>query len=426
MCDTIVALNDITDEDIVIFAKNSDRDPNEPHELVFIPKLSHDEENIKCTYISIPQVEETNAVFLSKPSWIWGCEMGVNEHGVAMGNEAVFTKTPAKDKALLGMDLMRLSLERGKNAKECLEIITNLLEKYGQGGNAGYDKKAYYNNSFLIADSKESWVLETTGRSWVAEKVKTPVRSISNGLTIETHHDLSSADVKPGTNFKKKHSDFIYTKGSKSAFRHEFTQQTLLSKGRKINTKDLFALLRSHHLPKDEWNPSKGSMADICMHAGLTLTRPSQTTSSIVVELHESFQLIWYTATSAPCTSVFKPFCFTGGLPDLGMPPSKTFDDNSSWWHHELLHREIIRDYQARIAVIEKEREELEKSFLRKALEHKKNKADPNTWRKFSEECLNAAKDAEDRWLQTVKNMPITKKEWKRWSKINKKAGIFL
>jgi hypothetical protein len=32
------------------------------------------------------------------------------------------------------MDLVRLGLERGKTALECLHIITNLIETVGQGG----------------------------------------------------------------------------------------------------------------------------------------------------------------------------------------------------------------------------------------------------------------------------------------------------
>ncbi len=67
---------------------------------------------VQCTYISIPQVAATHAVVLSKPSWIWGAEMGANEHGVVIGNEALFTRVQCEGKALLGMDLVRLALER--------------------------------------------------------------------------------------------------------------------------------------------------------------------------------------------------------------------------------------------------------------------------------------------------------------------------
>lgn len=68
----------------------------------------------------------------------------------------------------------RLGLERGSTARQCLDVITTLLEMLGQGGPCSEDDPSMtYHNSFLIVDRKaEAWVLETAGRYWVAEKVE--------------------------------------------------------------------------------------------------------------------------------------------------------------------------------------------------------------------------------------------------------------
>jgi dipeptidase len=86
-------------------------------------------------------------------------------------------------KGLLGMDIIRLALERTKSSKEALNFIINTIETYGQGGNASYEHKMLYSNSFMIADPNEAWVLETAGKYWVAKKVE-DFYTISNALTI--------------------------------------------------------------------------------------------------------------------------------------------------------------------------------------------------------------------------------------------------
>jgi len=42
-------------------------------------------------------------------------------------------ESPSKENGLLGMDLLRLGLERGKTAQEAVNVITSLLEEHGQG-----------------------------------------------------------------------------------------------------------------------------------------------------------------------------------------------------------------------------------------------------------------------------------------------------
>ena len=173
MCDTIVALGSATRDGAVLFGKNSDREPDEVQNIKIYPHQQHKpDEYVKCTYISIPQVSETARVLLCQPFWMFGAEMGANEYGVVMGNEALFTREKPNTTGLTGMDLLRLALERSQTAREALETIIELLEKYGQGGNCGYRQKFSYMNSFLIADPGEAYVLETVKSWWAWKQVK--------------------------------------------------------------------------------------------------------------------------------------------------------------------------------------------------------------------------------------------------------------
>ncbi|MBV99447.1 Secernin-3, partial [Eschrichtius robustus] len=219
-CDTFVALPPATVNNRIIFGKNSDRPCDEVQEVVYFPAAVHDnlKEHLKCTYIEIDQVPETYAIVLSRPAWLWGAEMGANEHGVCIGNEAVWGREEVCDEeALLGMDLVRLGLERADTAEKALNVIVDLLEKYGQGGNCSEGRMVFsYHNSFLIADRNEAWVLETAGKYWAAEKVQEGVRNISNQLSITTkidreHPDMRSYAKQKGWWDGKKEFDFAAT-----------------------------------------------------------------------------------------------------------------------------------------------------------------------------------------------------------------------
>ncbi len=371
MCDTLVALPKATKDGVAIFAKNSDREPNEAQVLEYYPRMGHDEEYVRCTYIEVPQVKETYAVLISRPFWIWGAEMGVNEWGVAIGNEAVFTREPYRKTGLTGMDMVRLALERCRTAREALELIIRLLEEYGQGGNCGYTRPMYYHNSFLIADPREAWVLETAGEYWVAQRVK-GVRSISNALTIErdwdmAHPRLIDHAVEKGWcrddddfSFAKCYSDPFMTKLARGRERHRFTQGMLEKRFGSIDLAYVIGIMRSHSRDP-HFEPPKGSMRDICMHAG-GLTRPSQTVGSQVSLLYEKAAVHWFTATSTPCISAYKPVFIEAGLPDLGPKPTGTFDPRTVWWRHEALHRKMLCSYRryalelrGRIKVLERE-----------------------------------------------------------------------
>jgi hypothetical protein len=161
MCDSVVAVGTETASGTTIFAKNSDRKERECQPFLQFAEASYPPRaTVRCTHLEIAQVAETYRVMGHSPWWVWGFEHGVNEHAVAIGNHSVFSKEPLEEVAgLIGMDLVRLGLERGRSAREALEVIATLVETHGQAGSALAPGAGGYHNSFLLADPMEAWIL---------------------------------------------------------------------------------------------------------------------------------------------------------------------------------------------------------------------------------------------------------------------------
>ncbi len=327
MCDTYVALSNYTKDGNVIFGKNSDRFGAEAQLITYAPKMRYPKGDIlECTHISISQVSETAAVLLSQPYWMWGAEMGANEHNVVIGNEAIATKEPLNETGLLGMDLLRLGLERGKTARDALEIIIKLLETYGQGG--AHNKKGMnYHNSFLIADSKEAYVLETAGNWWIVEIVK-DFRSISNNVSIRGKGDIRKEGIIQHAieqNYCNDDNDFDFKLiFSPSKLPDVFPLDSrdgcslnqLKQNHGKITTEMMMNFLRTH-------DPVR-----ICMHQ-----RNDQSTGSQVSELKKGnlHSIHWLTGSTIPCLSIYKPYAFS--IEDQETMPAKKYNEiNSNWF----------------------------------------------------------------------------------------------
>ncbi|WP_366924231.1 C69 family dipeptidase [Metallumcola ferriviriculae] len=375
MCDTLVALGNSTSDGSVIFAKNSDRQPNEPHIMVRVPRKKYQQgTKVKCTYIEVDQVEETYEVFLLKPSWIWGCEMGANEFGVNVGNEAVFTKEKYAKTGLLGMDLARLALERAQTSEEALHLITDLLEKYSQGGNCGYEKPFTYHNSFLIADKDAAWVLETAGQYWAAQKVK-DIRTISNCLTIEKdfelcHDQLIQHAIDKGWcksekdfNFAQCYTDKLITRLSGANQRCKTTHAFLDNNKGNITVEKVASLLRSHDQNIEGKQFKKHSLQSVCMHGGFLFG--DHTTGSYIAALNKHQNTYWVTGSSTPCISLFKPLWLIEG-------ERVTFSEDEKenaiefWQRREQLHRMILENRIADLDEFLTQRDRLELDLQRK------------------------------------------------------------
>ena len=382
--------------DGVLFAKNSDRDANEAQVLEWVPARSHGlGAKARCTYITIDQVERTNSVLLSRPWWMYGAEMGANEFGVVIGNEAVFTRQADGPTSLLGMDLLRLGLERASSASDAANVIVSLLEQYGQGGACSYERPNFtYHNSFLIADRRGAIVLETAGSKWASEEVKSGARSISNGLTIE--------------GFASRYSRPLKSRVVGCAVRRARTEDAA---SKAYGTLDLMQALRDHGSDKGpQWSRLHGSLEAPCVHAGGNVAS-SQTTASLIADLRGS-PLYWATGTSAPCTSIFKPLRFDEPMSWVATPTNK-FDGESIWWRHERLHRAAVRQYRTGVGSYEAERDLVERSWI---------DSPPTTAAAFF-----IAQELEQRWLEYLpRDIPDQRPLFvqRKWRKLDEAASF--
>lgn len=332
MCDTFVSLASASKDNSVIFGKNSDRLNTEAQLITYVPRTKYSKgEEVKCTHITIPQVNESAAILMSQPYWMFGCEMGVNEYGVAIGNEAVYTREPYSPTGLLGMDLIRLGLERGKTAKNALDIIIELLEKHGQGGNHWQDSFIYH-NSFIIADPKEAYVMEIAGDWWVVEIVKN-FRSISNILTIRGKGDLRRDGiiqyaVEQGYCKDDDDFDFALTFGSEEIITDntECSMRQLGENKGKITPQLMMEFLREHD-------------GDICRHNRSDTTTGSMV-SSLNKDLHKSIH--WFTGSILPCLSIYKPYMFP--IEGQRVLESKIYSEVNPEWFWKK-HAEFVKPF---------------------------------------------------------------------------------
>ncbi|WP_170123844.1 C69 family dipeptidase [Sinimarinibacterium flocculans] len=336
MCDTQVLIAD----GAVWFAKNSDREPSEPQSVVRHAAVSGDTAaRLRVSHIEIDQVPQRHAVILSQPAWCWGAEMGLNAAGVAIGNEAIFSKCATMEPGLLGMDLVRLGLERAATAAQAVDVMTALLARHGQGGPAGYkDRGFHYDNSFIVADTREAWVLETAGREWAARRVDGR-GAISNALTIRRDYDRASdAVASTGIDFARTYDTRLMPLFARSQARRDAGLRGLDRSGLPAFSR-MAAQLRSH--ARNNEAPVDGSNADICMHAAGFIRR-HQTTGSMIARLAPDGADALFTGTSAPCLSIFRPVRFDGDWSVLTSEAERV--EAPLWRRHEWLHRWALAD----------------------------------------------------------------------------------
>jgi hypothetical protein len=319
------------------FAKNSDRSPDEPQALCLVPAAPAGSPLV-IGGRDFPAGAARHACALSRPSWMEGGEMGLNDAGLAIGNEAVFPRhAPAKD-GVLGMDLLRAALVACSSADEAADYICSFVEGHAQGGNGAYHGKLYYDNSYLAADREGAWIIETAGHRWARRRVE-GLASISNCYSLERDWDLVDAATaaaldRPGRG-KRSWRAFVQNP-LYLAFTHGGTRRRLTREAMERGLAARMARTAGGAAPPVSSGPAsgadlsfmlpvlrqhggyvpgrRGSLASPCVHEG-GFPVNNATTASMAVSWPSGTEasILWFTGSSLPCVSLFKPLVLARG-----------------------------------------------------------------------------------------------------------------
>jgi secernin len=321
MCDTFC----VRRADRMLFAKNSDRPPNETQVVESRPRRGPG--SVETQYLTLSDPGAAAAV-VGRPTWLRGAEHGLNEHRVAVGNEKIWTVDDPRGQApaLLGMDLVSLVLERARDADEGLDVLTSLLAAHGQGGSGEADRDVPYYSSFLIADPRRAWIVETSGRRFAARPAAAG-DAISNRVSLGTSWTVASHDVPAGTDIDTWRSPRIPT-----GIADHRLAATRACVAEATTPRELVATLRHHG--SRPWGTPGGDPADVsppppaigddfsgitvCMH-----TRGSDTTTAAMVcdlPADPAAAVRAWFALGSPCASVFVPAFPPHLAPELSRP----------------------------------------------------------------------------------------------------------
>jgi len=354
-CTTVLAAGNATLDGSIIVAKNRDLSEYEVQWLYKAPRMSHAPgETVELQYIAIPQAEETYGWVGSKSyDKKWGVGMGINEWGVVVADNDAPTREPLTgESGLHDNDICRLVLERSRTAREGVQLVGSLIEKYGH---------SYVGQIYWIADPGEAWIVECAGRHWAAVRVTDGVEVRANQFQITTSWDEGSSDLVEyavGRGWCESAEDFSFAECySKVGYPYRSSQtrverglDLLAGKTGELTREDLMAVLMDHYEGTHMYRSPHGNdmYRTICR---------GRTVSAMVVHLEpgipSGMQVMWY-CMGSPCVGVFMPvYANVSEIPGPyltgeGPEDPSGYDEGSAWWVYKMLQVSVDEDYCGR------------------------------------------------------------------------------
>ena len=379
----MVALPAATANGQTIFAKNSDRPWNECQPLELHGRGTHEAGRLtQCQFVSLPEVESTWRHVGSRPWWCWGYEHGFNEHQVVIGNEGLGSRfDSASEPRLIGMEILRIGLERGRTARDAVDWMTRVIGEHGQGKFDHHAGVRTYDNGYIVADPKEAFVIETAGHEWAVRRVEGAL-GISNVYSIETDYQslsetcLSTAvergwwtSAKGAFNFADAYSANDRSEGS-GARRRRRSCAVLDARSGGIDTATMMALLRDHSDAAQPDEPFRTDMTGrgICIHFDEG-PKGGNTAASLVADLcaDGSRLPVYWCSFYSPCQALFFPVFLEGTLPEVLARGTEQATQDSPWWRFLHLAHLTRQDAPGRVEAVRNLWLELESELVASA-----------------------------------------------------------
>ena len=230
----------------------------------------------------------------------------------------------------------------------------------------------YYENSFILADRSECWVLETAGREWVAREIK-DMQGVSNCYSIGKDFDMASENLEliarerrwlsPGEefDFAKAYTGHVANlSGGTQRYRRS---NKLLAQNKMHKFSTLAAILRDHHedeLIAPRFGATNATFVSLCMHAGMW--GASETSASLLARYDEDLGVIARYAPAQACFSAYIPVYMTE-LPERMQTAERKYDENSLWWQVKRLGLLIAVDEERFARSVRHELSNIERTF---------------------------------------------------------------
>jgi secernin len=428
--DLVAALGRATVDGHTLFGHNSTQGPRACQALCLAAGRSFAfGEKVRTTLLELPQARQTGTVLGSQPHGRWGYQHGVNGDGVVVGRAPLPMRLASDGPGLTGTDLVRLSLERARTARQAVDLLTDLVVRHGQAAEPGAEADGD-GNVFLIADGSEAFAVECAGRFWVYQQVR-EVRALGGLSTIRQDWDR----IAPGLAAHAIGRDWWQADGSKLDFAaavsprppeqepgrapdfRRWGRATVLlgEQNGHIDTAFVRRLLGDHRDgEQDETDPfaPEADAGSLCRHPRADATEA--TAASLVVALAREpgrLRTAWC-AFGPPCLSVYFPVFLEGDLPAAFARSAAEPAGDSVWWRlQEVTHfltehperRDLAREMLGRLqARFDQEAEEFaaEGATLGQRGEHGELQ---HLATLFMEHCLERFEDV---WASVARSMP--------------------